>query len=200
MNTPQNRFRNHMRSLPVILGLCLVVAGCSQGAVEEEKPVELAPLAVETATVARKSITEFLEVDGSFVVPQGSDAKVSSVVAGRLLKVLVNEGDQVKAGQLLAVVDTKVLSAMSRGAKDAARVSGAMSLQAKLNYEGAVADQRASVQLAEQNLASAVAETDANVAIAKADLDKLKAGARPQEISQAEHAVAQAQMIATSNS
>lgn len=172
----------------------LAVVGCSAKQAEGEKAVELAPIAVQTVKVEQRDIRDSTLVDGNFVVPEGKSAKLAPMVAGRLVSVFVKEGDTVRAGQLIALVDTKVQNAQSKSAQDASSVASAQAKQAQLSYESAKADQKAAVELARQALTTAKAERDSNISLAKTDLDKLKAGARPQEVALAEQAVTQARI------
>jgi HlyD family secretion protein len=112
---------------------------------------------------------ELTEVDISFKIP------------GKLVERTADEGDPVKKGQLLARID-QLQNEQQKAAQEAAvrtaqmqlaQTSTALSLQ-KATVEGDIAMRRAAVEQA------------------KAQLNDLLAGSRPQEIEQAQAAVADA--------
>jgi HlyD family secretion protein len=113
----------------------------------------------------------FIRVSGNFEV---TDAEVSFKIPGRVDERLVDEGERVAAGQVIARLD-----------------------QSELIQE--VALRKAEVQAAEANLAELeagsrpeeIAQAAAAAERAKAALDELLAGSRPQEIQAAEAAVRQ---------
>src|SRR5262245_61466582 len=78
--------------------------GKSGGPEDEADHAQLvAPVTVTKVT--RADITYTLAVTGTIAALPNQDAKVSSLVSGRIAKVLVAEGDHVSAGQALAQVD-----------------------------------------------------------------------------------------------
>lgn len=80
-----------------VLGI-LVLAGC-----KEAKTASTADPKVETADVQQVSTSGALQYSGTIEPTQ--TVPLTFQTQGTVLKVLVNAGDQVKAGQLLAVVD-----------------------------------------------------------------------------------------------
>lgn len=112
---------------------------------------------------------ELTQVDVSFKVP------------GKLIERTVDEGDAVKKGQLIARIDdaqTQRLKAAQAAGVDAARMQ--------------VEQASTGVKWQTATLAGDIALRRAEVAQAQAVLDQMLAGARPQEIQQAEAAVADA--------
>lgn len=73
---------------------------------------------VEVVVVAQGVIQE--EVKGPGAVSSETEVNVSSRITGVVEKVLVQEGDQVKQGQLLAVLDERELAARTAGARSSA--------------------------------------------------------------------------------
>jgi HlyD family secretion protein len=112
---------------------------------------------------------ELREVDISFKIP------------GKLIERAVDEGDAVKKGQLVARID-QLQSLQQRAAQQASVQSAAMQLAQSLTM---IAWQKATIQ-------GDLAMRRAEVEQAQAHLDELLAGARPQEIEEAQAAVADA--------
>ena len=77
---------------------------------EDEKP---APAQVTCRPVVAATIDDSVDVSGVIAPPPKLDAVVSSPVAGRVAQVAVEEGDQVAAGALLAVIEDPALGAGS---------------------------------------------------------------------------------------
>ena len=140
------------RVLLVLALVALVVApalsacGSSKGDETPEAQITAAADALRSDSVSADAvITPFRSVDLSF---EGS---------GRVDKILVSEGDQVVAGQLLAVLETR-------------------------------------------DLEQAVAQAEARLQVARAQLAKAQAGARPEEIAEAEAGLAITQAAASAAS
>src|SRR5207244_3867862 len=124
---------------------------------------------------------------------QGTSARVAVAVAGRLMEVRVREGDAVRAGQVVAIVDNRPQQAQARSAAAALTASESQARGAALAAEAAASDQRNAVAQARLNLESAILDRDTAVKQARAalsaaetDLQKTRAGARPQEMAQAD--------------
>lgn len=110
MNVNSRSFRLHTPRLAVALllaaSLCLGLSACGRGgsdaaAQEEERPADAVP--VETAVVGRRAIAA--SYSGTATLEPVNEAQVVSKTSGVLLEVLVEEGDQVSAGQALARLD-----------------------------------------------------------------------------------------------
>jgi HlyD family secretion protein len=106
---------------------------------------------------------------------------LSFKTAGRMTELAVREGDFVKQGDLIAKLDSAQVE--QQLLRDQAAVASAQSslqqLQTSIEYQGATIDSDISTRRAE-------------LAQAQAKLDELMAGSRPQEIQQAQSAVADA--------
>ena len=106
---------------------------------------------------------------------------LSFKTAGRMTELAVREGDFVKKGDLVAKLDSAQLEQQLM--RDQAAVASAESsyqqLQTSIEYQGATIDSDISARRAE-------------LAQSQAKLDELLAGSRPQEIQQAQSAVADA--------
>ena len=118
-----------------------------------------------------------------------TDVTVSPEIGGRVLEVLVKEGDAVQAGQDIIHLDDSLLKAQLTQAEQSVNAAQATHKAAQANYDllkaGAQSDQ---IDAASQ----AVNTADANVSAAEAQLAQLKSGARAADIAAAEAAVAQA--------
>lgn len=170
--------------------LAAFIFGCGKPA-EKKEEADAAPptVAVELATVDARDVHDTLSVDGTFVLPQGASSRLAPPIAGRLTEVDVEEGDPVSAGQLLARIDTSVLIAQSQSAAAGAAAAQATAEGSGLALRAARADQAASVRAARLALDVATADGKASVDQAAVELQRLRAGARPQEIAQAQQAV-----------
>ena len=118
-------------------------------------------------------IQQTLEITGQITASQ--DAELGAKQGGRIASVLVGDGDQVHAGQLLASIDTSTLNAQVSQAL--ANLASARSQLAQAQANAAIGPERSQ---------SAVTAAKAALDSAKASLAKAKAGARPEERAQAD--------------
>ncbi|MBT8066405.1 MAG: efflux RND transporter periplasmic adaptor subunit [Gammaproteobacteria bacterium] len=90
----------------VIASLLPLMGGCGVGeaSVADRAAIEAAtPVPVETATPIRSDI--YATYEATAAITTDSDAPVAARVAGELVELLVEEGDSVQAGQVLARLD-----------------------------------------------------------------------------------------------
>jgi multidrug efflux pump subunit AcrA (membrane-fusion protein) len=87
--------------------LGITVAGCGGGGKTAQKGPP--PLAVDVATAKRQDIATTIVLDGQITPLQQST--LSSTQSGTVTEVLVNEGDRVTKGELLAKLDDSQLRA-----------------------------------------------------------------------------------------
>jgi HlyD family secretion protein len=175
--------------------------GCGSAKKEAAGDEAAKPTAsVDIVDVVTKPIRKLVTLNGSFLPGQGSSARLTAAAPGRIDKVLVKEGDSVRQGQLLATLDVRVQKSQEASAAAALRAAQAQAQQSQLNYQAAASDQDASVRNATIALDQARIQRESDVTqaelafdVAKADLAKTRAGARPQEIAQAHEATIQAQ-------
>jgi RND family efflux transporter MFP subunit len=118
--------RGNRRALVMVLGML----GCRHAAedAEDDKP---AAAAVTCQAVEAATIEDTVEFTGVIAPPPKLDAIVSSPIAGRVAQVVVEEGDHVAAGQLLAVIEDPALPAGSLEAKAAVEGARAQKLAAE---------------------------------------------------------------------
>jgi multidrug efflux pump subunit AcrA (membrane-fusion protein) len=124
------------------------------------------PAGVQVAEVATRDLAPAVHAIGTVEVK--SAVSVGARIAGRLVAVLVDQGDIVEPGQVVARLDDAQLLAEVRRAEAAARAAAA---------------QRADVEAGSR--AEEVTEARGNLARAVAQLDDLRAGSRPEEIEEA---------------
>ena len=132
-----------------------------------------------TATVTRGDVV--VSVSGTGVVEPVSSVEVRSRATGRVLSVKAEEGQHVVRGQVLAEID----DTDARADLESARAALA-SAQARL------AQAQTSVSVQQSSNLTQVRQAEANVAAARARLEQLLVGSRPEEIRQAEESVRQA--------
>ena len=88
--------------------VALSLASCSKKASEEEIAAAEEPtIAAEVGSVTRQDLVEPLVVRGAVVAMPNQDVKVAALVAGRVDRLPVAEGDAVAAGQILAEIDAR---------------------------------------------------------------------------------------------
>jgi RND family efflux transporter MFP subunit len=181
----------------------LALSGCGSkpAAAGEEDKGPSGPVAVEIVKTEKRAMRQLLDLSGSFAPSQGSSAKLSAATAGRVATVLVKEGDHVQKGQLLASIDLRVQAGQRESAAAGSAAAQAQASQSELAYQAAKADQDSTVRSAEIALDQAKLERDSSISQAalaytgaKADLEKLRAGPRPQEVAQAHEATVQARV------
>ena len=91
-----------------LLGAAALVTGCTK-APTPTKPAAEGPPQVRIAPVATDEKAR--EVAGVGTVAVQREASLGFTSAGRILRLTVNEGDQVRRGQLLAALDTTTVAA-----------------------------------------------------------------------------------------
>ena len=170
----------------------------TQGLAKTRKPVEV-------AVAKTDEIRSELNLSGT-IMP---NAKVSifSKMAGQIVKMPVEVGQQVNEGDLLAVIEHEELLLNKRQAQAAYRSAEAAYNQvqklARIQIEGQVAQAQASVSAAETSLQqvkdlsetrakSQIQQAESGLASLQANLEKIKRGARAEDRQQAQAAVDQA--------
>jgi RND family efflux transporter MFP subunit len=137
-----------MRSLAFSWATLCALSACKHAAPEPDPP----PVAVHCVSAKPESIDETLALRGRIEPPPGGDLPVASQVSGRIISVIVREGQHIVNGDLVATVD------------------GAASLDALRQADAAVAQARASVANAEATLERTRALVARGIA-AKQELD-----------------------------
>jgi len=176
---------------------CVLLFLCSCNKKEEEVTREglhkKEGIPVEVITVEKGDIVIIIKVQGEL---KADDAvTVSTNNKGLINEVYVKEGQYVKSGQTIAVIEPDDLEDQTSQAQSAlnaayTRLAQAQSTVILMNsqVEGAIQQARAGVEAAEASYNQSLAALEAS----KENLSLLKEGFRSQEIAQAEQAVIQA--------
>ena len=160
---------------PLVLALLLALAGC-----DRSKPQAAPPTPVEVTIIEARPSTAPLAVDGIGHVYAVRTVNVRSQVTGVLQQTLFAEGDVVKAGQPLLVVDPDAYKAKLDEAKSTLARDRATAAQAKrdwLRFKDLVAQAVVSEEdyeqkrTAYQQAAEQVRVDEAAVVNAKVNLD-----------------------------
>ncbi|MEA3459326.1 MAG: efflux RND transporter periplasmic adaptor subunit [Chloroflexota bacterium] len=168
----------------VVLVAALGFAGYQRMSAQRAATAE-AP--AETAVVRGGTLLVTVSGTGS-LVPQ-SEVTLAFKSAGRVVEVLVEEGEMVEAGEVLAKLETDELELQVKQVQ--ANLAGAQANLAKLEAgatEEEIAAAEASVEAARADLTTA----KAGLARAQANLDQILAGATEYEIKLAELKIEQA--------
>ena len=99
--------RRRLLVLPRLAAIVFLVftAGCNKPADQAEKPVQNDAVPVEAVAAARRPMTA--SYPGVATLEPEAEADVIAKTSGVLLKLMVEEGDKVKAGQALARLDSE---------------------------------------------------------------------------------------------
>lgn len=136
-------------------------------------PQDVSAKNIETAIVHRGTLTATVSATGS--ISPLREAQLAFNTTGALTKLNVKQGDQVRAGQVLAMLDTRELQLQLEQAE-----ANLASMQAKLDQlknpsPADVAAAQANVASAEAALAQLKSPNQNDLIAAKADLDKAAA-------------------------
>ena len=180
-------------STSAALLLALALAGCGKKGDpgDEASPENKAVPDVTVTKVVRAPVADNLIVNGNLATEPNRDAKVAALVPGRIARVLVIEGTPVKAGQVLAELDTTLLREQERQA--AATVA-----QAKASVENAKLNEQREESLLGKGVSSRKEVEDARtqVAVNTATLNQAEAGLTTARV-QAERASVRAPFAGT---
>ena len=141
---------------------------------------------VTTQAASVETILDTREINGQVTTAQ--DSTVGPKTGGKIVSVLVNDGDSVTAGQLIATQDTTQLVQQQRQALASISQAEAQVATAQSNLQQALQN----AMYGPKKSSAAVNQARAQVRSAQAQLQKTLAGARPQERLQAEATLASA--------
>jgi len=197
--------------MAIVAGGWLIVDKVRAGrAAHAQGQIEMAT-AVEVQAACRGDIQQSLMLTGS--IEADAESGVVSKVAGKVTRVHVDEGAEVRKGQLLVELERGDLAAQLRQAQAAVAAAQARLKQAETGTGLQEAQTSSGIEAAEAALASArarlrqvetgaeVTQTQTTTSVAQARealsavnarLDMVVEGARSQQVEQAEEAVRQA--------
>ncbi len=119
----------------VVIAIVLLVVGKKQGWFGKDFAISVA-----TETVKSKTITEFITANGK--IQPKTEVKISPDVSGEIIKLYVEEGDEVKEGDLLCVIKPEMyISALNRAeatlnsSKARLAQAEAQQIESKLTFE-----------------------------------------------------------------
>jgi membrane fusion protein (multidrug efflux system) len=141
MNGKSMKARNPLLAILALTGIT-VIPGCGTGQASVADPAEVraaTPVPVETAAPFRADI--FATYHATSTIESDIDAPVLARVDGEVVELLVEEGDTVKAGQVLARLDGERLRLEMLSARaDLERVSGELERYDDLAARGLVSE------------------------------------------------------------
>ncbi len=108
----------------------------------------------ETEEVRRGTVAETISVTGEAV--PGTYADLSFQQVGTLVQVLVKDGESVEKGQVLATIESPVLSAQLREARVALQVAEETETLARRNWDSLKPEERAAKKLATEQARAGV--------------------------------------------
>lgn len=153
-----------------IVALALALTGCRQQAGDETVAADF-----ETMTVGRRDIT--LEQSYPASIEGRQSVKIVPRIEGYLQKVCVREGQHVRKGQVLFIIDQTTCQAEVRAAEAAVAVARAGVETAQLNYDSRLALNRKKVvsDFDLRTASSALATAKAQAQQARAQLQSARA-------------------------
>jgi HlyD family secretion protein len=172
LTTPLRRWRIILAA-SLTLATGIVIYSFSQNRFSQQviKPAENLPPATATAPPARVAVTALGRLQ-----PEGEITNLSapnSINAGRVERTLVREGEQVKAGQVLAYLESYSRStAALQQALDQLEIAKARLAQVKSGARpGDIAAQKASIARLESQLQGEIATQQATITRVQAQVD-----------------------------
>jgi len=130
---------------------CLLTPACSRNpnpaSGESPESQQEAISEVTLTRVARADVTAMLAVSGTLAALPNQDVRVSSLVPGRVARMMVAEGDHIRAGQLLAKIE-------DRPFLEQIQQADATVAQAKANLENARLNRERNENLFQRGIAA----------------------------------------------
>lgn len=172
---------NRVVLLMLVIATLVLAGGCvnreaQKQAKRTEALVSDPTVPVSVAKVETREMTETFEITGAMTTSE--DSVIGAKIGGRLVQVMVRDGDSVKAGQVIAQQETTELAARVRQQRALVDAARAQAEQARTDAKVGPSRSEASVRAAEARLRQA-----------EAALEKLRKGAREEERIQADWAV-----------
>jgi membrane fusion protein (multidrug efflux system) len=136
--------------LPAMLAAALALSACKQKNSQESADIrpEAKPVAVKTATARAEPVARSVRVTGE--LKAATDSQIAANATGRVVETRVERGSAVKAGDIIAILDTRTIVLSLREAE-------ATVLQARSALALSTAELERNIPLAK---AKAVSDTD----------------------------------------
>ena len=159
------------------LAIALGASGCvdrqaQKDAAETGKVLADASKSVVVSVPKIEDVEDVININGDVVT--SDEGTISAVGSGKLAAVYINDGDNVSAGQVVALLDSENLQQAASQARASLASATSQLSQAKAN-----------ARLAPNRSTAAVKQAEAALLSAKAQLAKALKGARPEEQEQA---------------
>ena len=168
----------------LVAALLLAAAACkkpdadAQASAQQPKSQALPPVTVAVADVEHQKMPRYLTLTGSLIPDKQSD--VAANVAGRVASTYVERGQPVKAGQVIAIVDSKAAGFQAAAASAQSQAAETQVAAAKQDCERAdtlfAQGAMAKAEFDRQKAACTAQLFQANAARANADLAGKLAG------------------------
>lgn len=166
-----NRCSSTLRALVGALAISLAVAACAPTK-EAAPPAAVPPIAVRTAPVIREPRAQ--PITGTGVLSSKAEMKASFKLGGILSRINVDEGDEVKRGQILAVLRaTEVEVAVEQAGQGVAKAERDLA-RARSLFEGSAATRE---QLDDATTAASIARSQMRAARFNQDNSVIRAPA-----------------------
>ena len=158
---------------PIVIGamVCSALQSCTEDA---KKPQEKESIRNKTLVVGKHDMTLFQEYSARFTGCQ--IVEIRPQVTGKITHILINEGDKVRKGQVLFVIDQAPYQAAVREATSARKMCEAKLATARMNYKN-------EVKLKESNVVSDYSVETMLNALREAEAALSQAQAREAEAS-----------------
>jgi multidrug efflux pump subunit AcrA (membrane-fusion protein) len=151
---------HYQRAAALALGAILGLSACSQGA-QQAPP----PLSVDVASALRRNIATYVQLDGQ--VQPLEQSTLAFQQNGTITSISVNVGDHVRAGQVLATIDSSVLRAQAAQAAAQANQQSATAQGSQVGLPVQIQTNQATLATALAALRNAKLVYDQDVALEK---------------------------------
>lgn len=133
---------------------------------------------MKNTSIEEKATEDSLIVSG---VIETNETDVNVKIPGKILEIFVEEGQEIKAGDIIANIEAENIIAKLEQTKAMLEIATTRVEQSKIAYEAQM-----------EQSTNQIKQANGAFSAAKSQLEKAKKGARPQQIEQAKEAVIQA--------
>lgn len=133
---------------------------------------------MKNTSIEEKATEDSLIVSG---VIEANETDVNVKIPGKILEIFVEEGQEIKAGDIIANIEAENIIAKLEQTKAMLEIATTRVEQSKIAYEAQM-----------EQSTNQIKQANGAFSAAKSQLEKAKKGARPQQIEQAKEAVIQA--------